>query len=57
MRKGSAGAEGVVSSFGLLRNLVCMSAIVELVRTLGSHPSDPGSSPGGGILFELRRSG
>ena len=28
--------------------------IVWLVRILGSHPSDPGSSPGGGILFELR---
>ena len=27
-----------------------MSAIVQLVRILGSHPSDPGSSPGGGIF-------
>ena len=26
------------------------SAIVELVRILGPHPSDPGSSPGGGIF-------
>ena len=26
------------------------SAIVELVRILGSHPSDLGSSPGGGIV-------
>ena len=31
--------------------------IVWLVRILGSHPSDAGSSPGGGILFGLRRSG
>ena len=28
------------------------SAIVQLVRILGPHPSDPGSSPGGG-MFDL----
>ena len=27
--------------------------IVELARILGSHPSDPGSSPGGGTFFVL----
>ena len=26
------------------------SAIVQLVRILGPHPSDPGSSPGGGSM-------
>ena len=29
------------------------SAIVELVRILGSHPSNPGSSPGGGIRTNI----
>ena len=29
---------------------IFVSAIAKLVRTLGSHPSDPGSSPGSGIL-------
>ena len=29
------------------------SAIVQLVRILGPHPSDPGSSPGGGILLSV----
>ena len=26
-----------------------------MVRTLGSRPSDPGSSPGGGIIADLRK--
>ena len=30
-----------------------ISAIVQLVRILGSHPSDPGSSPGGGSKFKV----
>jgi hypothetical protein len=34
--------------------LQSQSAIVWLVRIPGSHPSDPGSSPGGGILAALR---
>ena len=32
-----------------MTNSLLTSAIFQLVRILGSHPSDPGSSPGGGI--------
>ena len=31
---------------------ISASAIVQLARILGSHPSDPGSSPSGGILLQ-----
>jgi hypothetical protein len=34
-------------------HLIHNSAIVLLVRILGSHPSDPGSSHGGGIFMHI----
>ena len=34
----------------LAKSAMPESTTVSLVRTLGSHPSDPGSSPGGGFF-------
>ena len=37
----------------LAKSAMPESTTVSLVRTLGSHPSDPGSSPGGGFIWML----
>lgn len=42
------------SSLGVVRWHASCSVVVQMVRILGSHPSDPGSSPGNGSSRDKR---